>query len=139
MFSGTVLSFDYLCVYFRFFFLLEYRCLTVLLVSAVQKSKSVICIPLSPLFWISFPFRLGFPRGSAGKESTCNVGDLGATPGLGRSPGEGIPTPVFWPGEFHGLDSWWGHKESDTTVWLPLHFPFRSPQSRVSSHTVGSH
>ena len=29
------------------------------------------------------------------------------------SPGEGIPTPVFWPGEFHGLYGPWGHKESD--------------------------
>ena len=47
----------------------------------------------------------GFPCASAGEESTCNVGDLGSIPGLGRSPGEGIglPTPVFWPGEFHGL------------------------------------
>ena len=25
-----------------------------------------------------------------------------------------LPTPVFWPGEFHGLYSPWGHKESDT-------------------------
>ena len=32
---------------------------------------------------------LGFPGGSAGKESTWNVGDLGSTTGLGRSPGEG--------------------------------------------------
>ena len=32
---------------------------------------------------------LGFPCGSAGKEFTCNAGDLGSTPGLGRSPGEG--------------------------------------------------
>ena len=31
---------------------------------------------------------LGFHYGSAGKESTCNVGDLGLIPGLGRSPGE---------------------------------------------------
>ena len=30
-----------------------------------------------------------FSCGSAGKESTCNVGDLGLIPGLGRSPGEG--------------------------------------------------
>ena len=30
-----------------------------------------------------------FPGSSAGKESTCNVGDLGSIPGLGRSPGEG--------------------------------------------------
>ena len=34
------------------------------------------------------PVFLGFPCGSAGKESACNVGDLGLTPGLGRSPGE---------------------------------------------------
>ena len=26
-----------------------------------------------------------------------------------------LPTPVFWPGEFHGLCSPWSHKESDTT------------------------
>ena len=32
---------------------------------------------------------LGFPGGSAGKESTCNVGDLGLIPWLGRSLGEG--------------------------------------------------
>ena len=31
----------------------------------------------------------GFPGGSANKESSCNVGDLGSIPGLGRSPGEG--------------------------------------------------
>ena len=35
------------------------------------------------------PVFLGFPGGSAGKESACNVGDLGSIPGLGRSPGEG--------------------------------------------------
>jgi len=32
--------------------------------------------------------KTGFPCGSAGKESTCNVGDLGSIPGLGRYPGE---------------------------------------------------
>ena len=31
---------------------------------------------------------MGFPCGSAGKESACNVGDLGSIPGLGRFPGE---------------------------------------------------
>ena len=31
----------------------------------------------------------GFPGSSDGKEFACNVGDLGSTPGLGRSPGEG--------------------------------------------------
>ena len=32
---------------------------------------------------------MGFPCGSAGKESACNMGDLGLIPGLGRSLGEG--------------------------------------------------
>ena len=32
---------------------------------------------------------LGFPCGSAGKESACNVGDLGSISGLGKSPEEG--------------------------------------------------
>ena len=37
---------------------------------------------------------LGFPCGSAGKESACNGGDLDSTPGLGRSPGEGSGNPL---------------------------------------------
>ena len=32
---------------------------------------------------------MGFPAGSAGKESTCNVGDLSSIRGLGTYPGEG--------------------------------------------------
>ena len=40
------------------------------------------------------PVFLDFPWGSAGKESTCNVGDLGSIPGLGRSPGEGKGYPL---------------------------------------------
>ena len=64
---------------------------------------------------------MGFPCGSASKESVCNMGDLGSILGLGRSPGEWKgypsplftrrPTPVFWPGEFHGLYSPWALKE----------------------------
>ena len=87
-------------------------------------------------------FVLSFPCGLAGKQSACNVGDLGSIPGLGRSPGEGKDYPfqrsgpedlgaipglgrspgegsVFWPGEFHGLYS---RKESDTTEPLSLSF-----------------
>ena len=45
---------------------------------------------------------------------------------------EQLPTPVFWPGEFRGLCSRWGHKEWDTTKQLSLHSTaairiFRSP------------
>ena len=37
---------------------------------------------------------MGFPCGSAGEESACNVGDLGLIPGLGRSPREGKGYPL---------------------------------------------
>ena len=73
---------------------------------------------MSLLFSMMSSFVMGFLCGSAGKESACNAGDLGSIPGLGRSPGEvreRLPTSVFWPGEFHGLYSPWGHKESDVT------------------------
>ena len=36
----------------------------------------------------------GFPGSSGGEESTCNVGDLGLIPGLGRSPGGGHGNPL---------------------------------------------
>ena len=42
--------------------------------------------------------KLGFPCGSAGKESTCNAGDLGLIPGLERSPGEGKGYPLQYSG-----------------------------------------
>ena len=47
------------------------------------------------------PVFLGFPCGSAGKESACNVGDLRLLPGVGKIPWRRAwePTPVFLPGE----------------------------------------
>ena len=74
---------------------------------------------------------LGFPCGSADKESSCSAGDLSSIPAVretwvGKIPWrrERLPTLVFWPGEFRGLYSPWGHKESDTTkrLSLSLHF-----------------
>ena len=41
---------------------------------------------------------MGFPCGSTDKESACNAGDLGSTPGLGRSPGEGKGYPLQYSG-----------------------------------------
>ena len=38
---------------------------------------------------LPIPVFLGFPAGSAGKESAFSAGDLGLIPGLGRTPGEG--------------------------------------------------
>ena len=43
---------------------------------------------------------------------------------LGREV-EWLPTPVFWPGEFHGLYSPWGCKELDMTEQLSLSLPWR--------------
>ena len=42
--------------------------------------------------------QLGFPDGSDGEEFTCNAGDLGSVPGLGRSPGEGNGYPLQYSG-----------------------------------------
>ena len=42
--------------------------------------------------------------GSAGTESTCNVGDLGSVPGLGRSPGEGKGHPLQYSGLENSMD-----------------------------------
>ena len=41
---------------------------------------------------------MGFPGGLAGKESVCNVGDLGSVPGLGSSSGEGKVYPLQYSG-----------------------------------------
>ena len=47
---------------------------------------------------------LGFLCGSAGKESTCNAGDLGLIPGSGRSPGEGKSNPLNYSGLENSMD-----------------------------------
>ena len=46
----------------------------------------------------------GFPCGSAGKESSCNMGDLGSIPGLGRPPGEGNGYPLQYSGLENFMD-----------------------------------
>ena len=51
------------------------------------------------------PVLLGFPCGSAGKRSACNMGDLGLIPGLWRSPGEGKGYPLQYSGLENSMDS----------------------------------
>ena len=43
----------------------------------------------------------GFPDSSVGKESTCDAGDPGSIPGLGRSTGEGIGYPLQYSWASH--------------------------------------
>ena len=66
--------------------------------------------------------------GSVEKNLPANAGDVGSSPGLEGSPGEGNgkPTPVFLPGKFHEQRSLAGYsprgpKESDTTERLSTH------------------
>ena len=51
-----------------------------------------------------FLFVMGFPCGSAGKESACNAGDLGLILGLGRFPGEGKGYPLQYSGLENSMD-----------------------------------
>ena len=83
-------------------------------IHGVEKSRTRLSDELSQ-FW-------GFPGSSAGKESTCNSGDLGSIPGLGRSPGRGHGNSLQYsclenPHEQRSLEGYspWGLKESDTT------------------------
>ena len=48
---------------------------------------------------------MGFPGGPAGKESACNVGDMGTIPWLGRSPGEGNGYILQYSGLEKSMDS----------------------------------
>ena len=90
----------------------------------------------------------GVPCGPAGKESTCNVGDLGSIPGLGRSLKEWNGYPLQYSGLENSMDLY--SRELDTTEWLTLslHFqPWRTlirlslPLSSVaqSCPTLGPH
>ena len=88
-------------------------------------SVSIVDLPhpcLLPLDWQVPTATLGFPAGSAGKESTCHVGDLGSIPGLGRCPGEGKRYPLQYSGLENSMDrgAWWAvvHGVSESQIWL---------------------
>ena len=76
---------------------------------------------VAPVFWRIQENTPVFPVGSAGKESTCKVRDLGLIPGLGRSPGEGEGYPLHYSGLENSMDyKVHGVTESDTTEPLSL-------------------
>ena len=74
--------------------------------SAMQKTPVQFLGWEDPLqkYMLPTPVFLGFPCGSAGKESASNTGDLGSIPGLGRSPGEGKGYPVQYSGLENSMD-----------------------------------
>ena len=71
----------------------------------------LILIELDMTEWLSLSL-LGFPSGSAGKESAHNVGDLGSILGLWRSSGEGNSCPFQYSGMENSMDYKvpWGHR-----------------------------
>ena len=137
------------------------QCVKQLKLPLLHDAEGRWCINVITLCDVQIPYVLLRSDGSVGKESTCNAGDPGLIPELGRSPGEGIGYPLqysqaslgaqlvknlpamqetwvrslgwedplekgkathpwSWPGEFRGLYSPQGHKESDTTERLSL-------------------
>ena len=61
---------------------------------------------LTHIYWLNKEFvtHLCFPDSSVGKESACDVGDLGLIPGLGRFPGEGKGYPLQYSGLENSMD-----------------------------------
>ena len=66
---------------------------------------------------------MGFPGGSAGKESACNVDDLGSIPRLGRSPGEGKGYPIQYSGLEDSMDCIIHGVTKSWTRLNDFHFP----------------
>ena len=64
---------------------------------------------------------LGFPCGSASKESACNAGDLGSIPELGRSPGKGKGYPLQYSDLENSMDCI-VHGVTKSRTWLYFFF-----------------
>ena len=115
---------------------------------SVLSRKKTQTISLTKLHILSFPDcesramavsnpSLSFLCGSDGKESACNVGDLGSISGLGRSPGGGHGNSLQYtclenPHEQRSLVGYspWGCKESDMTEQLSM-----CTRARAHTHT----
>ena len=69
--------------------------------------ESLVRFQVRQILWrrdrLPTPVFLGFPGGSAGKESACNAGDSEFNPWFQKIPWrrERLPTPRLWPGKFH--------------------------------------
>ena len=122
--------------------------------SRPREVKQLVLQLLSGTTRISTPIALnpGFPGSSAGKESTCNAGDPGSIPGLGRSAGEGIGYPLqySWASlvaqmvknlpavQETWVQSWvgkipWKRAWHPTPVFLPGESPWTEEPGRLQS------
>ena len=87
------------------------------------------------LEWVAYLFssKSSWPRWLSWQRIRLQSGRPRFILWVGKIPwrGERLLTPVFWPGEFHGAYSLWGHKKLDMTERLSLHFT--SPALQVDS------
>ena len=129
---------------------LVYHCLEISLIAQLVKNppamqETLLDSWIGKICWrkdrLPTPVFLGFPCGSAGKESACNAWDLDSIPGLGRYPEEGKGNPLCilawkipWTEEPGGLQSmgsqrvghdWVGAHITRWIIYLFIHFlPF---------------
>ena len=66
----------------------------------IKTLKVLLCLCYLLTYFLNF----GFPGTSGGKESTCNAGDLGSIPGLGRTRAEGKGYPLQYSGLENSMD-----------------------------------
>ena len=83
------------------------------------------------------PVFLGFPCGSAAKESACNAGDLGSIPGLRRSPGEGKGYPLQYSGLENSKDCIVHGVAKSQTRLSGFHFHFQGLLGTQPGASVG--
>ena len=87
---------------------------------------------------LPIPVFLGFPCGSADKESACNMGNLGLIPGLGRSPRKGKGYPLQDSGLENSMDCI-VHGVVKSQTWLSnFHFHFLIHEHEVFLHLFRS-
>ena len=81
---------------------------------------------------LSLPWWLSWQR------IRLQCGRPGFDPWVGKIPWrrERLPTPAFWPGEFHGLSTPWGRKESDTTFVICYMFNLNRNQAQVPEFQI---
>ena len=76
-----------------------------------------------------------FPGSSAGKESSCNTGDLGSIPGLGRSLGKWKGYPLQYSGLENGVAKSWAQLSNfnftSSTIHKDSHFSTSSPMLAI--------
>ena len=116
----SVLTYDYIAIYLPILLLWEIRTapsLGLLKKNAILKILILIILGTYVHFYVAYSIYMGVRGGSDSKESACNVGDLGSTLQLGRSPGGGHGKPLQYSclENPHGQrnlvdDSPWGSK-----------------------------